>query len=246
MHQLLEAFGNITQLFFEAVKSITSGKTSSRLTFDQLVRVGVDSLPVALVTALFVGMVFAIQIANEFVKFGAGKVVGGVMAIAVARELAPALTGIVVAGRVGAAIAAEIGTMKVTEQVDALVALGSNPIKYLVVPRMIACAIMFPFLTVLSDLVGFYGGYFVATVFVKINPVDYIDAASSFIKLGDIFGGLAKAIVFGIIVSLISCYQGLHAKNGAKGVGEATTNAVVYSLISIFVCNYFLSVAFFK
>jgi phospholipid/cholesterol/gamma-HCH transport system permease protein len=246
MNGILESVGRITLLFVETLKNIFAGKTSSRLTFDQLVRIGVDSLPVALVTALFVGMVFAIQIANEFVKFGAGNVVGGVMAIAVARELAPALTGIVVAGRVGAAMAAEIGTMKVTEQVDALLTLGSHPVKYLVVPRTIACAVMFPFLTVLSNIVGFYGGYFVATVFVKINGGAYLDSASSLIKISDVFGGLAKAVVFGILVALISCYQGLHAKNGAKGVGEATTNAVVYSLISIFIFNYFLSVAFFR
>ena len=243
---MLESIGRLTELLIEAIKHIFSGKSSTRLTLDQLIRIGIDSLPVAMVTALFVGMVFAIQIANEFVKFGAGKVVGGIMAIAVARELAPALTGIVVAGRVGAAMAAEIGTMRVTEQVDALQTLGSPPVRYLLVPRLIACVIMFPMLTVLSDIVGFYGGFFVSTMFVKINPGDYIESASSFLKMGDVFGGLAKAAIFGVLVALISCYQGLHAKNGAKGVGEATTNAVVYSLISIFIFNYFLSVAFFQ
>ena len=246
MQHILEEVGHYTNLFTSTVRSTFSGKNDPNLSFDQLVRVGIDSLPVALITAVSVGMVFALQIANEFVKFGAGKVVGGVMAIAVARELAPVLTGVVVAGRVGAAIAAEIGTMKVTEQVDALFTLGSNPIRYLVVPRFIACAIMFPILTLLSDLVGFYGGYAVATFFVKINGIDYIESASSFLKMGDILGGLAKAVVFGMIVAIISSYQGLSTKNGAKGVGEATTRAVVYSLISIFVANYFLSVLFFK
>jgi len=243
---VLEEIGAIFILLWETLCAIFSADFKPRLVLEQMVRIGVDSLPVALTTALAVGMVFSIQIAGEFVKFGAGKVVGGVMAIAVAREFAPALTGVVVAARVGAAIAAEIGTMRVTQQVDALKALGGNPVKYLVVPRFIAACLMLPLLTVLADLVGFVGAYFVATIFSKVNPVDFMSSADSLLALDDVFGGLAKAFVFGMIVALIACWKGLNAKNGAKGVGEATTAAVVSSLISIFIFNYFLSVLFFQ
>jgi phospholipid/cholesterol/gamma-HCH transport system permease protein len=211
-----------------------------------MVRVGVESLPVAIVTAAFVGMVFAVQIASEFVKFGAGNVVGGVMGIAVARELAPALTAVVIAGRVGSAFAAEIGTMAVTEQIDAIYAMGSNPIKHLVVPRFIATTFMLPILTIFADLIGFFGGYLVAIFVVGINANGYIDSASSLLKLNDIVGGIIKAVFFGMIISIIGCFKGLKTKGGAKGVGEATTDSVVYSLMAIFVVNYFLSLMLFK
>ncbi len=211
-----------------------------------MVRIGVDSLPVAVVTAAFVGMVFAVQIASEFVKFGAGNVVGGVMGIAVARELAPALTAVVIAGRVGSSFAAEIGTMSVTEQIDAIYAMGSDPIKHLVVPRFIASTFMLPILTIFADIVGFFGGYLVAVYVVGINSFGYMDSASSFLGMGDITGGIIKAIFFGMIISIIGCYMGLKTKGGAKGVGEATTNSVVYSLMAIFVANYFLSLVLFK
>ncbi|MFH0887086.1 MAG: ABC transporter permease, partial [bacterium] len=199
-----------------------------------------------LITIASVGMVFALQIALEFVRFGAGKFAGAVMAIALARELAPILTGVVIAARVGASITAEIGTMKVTEQVDALTALGSNPIKYLVVPRLIACMVMLPLLTIFSMIIGFYGAYFVSTAFVKINPTDYMSSAQNLLKYPDVYGGLIKTIIFGMLIAVIACYKGLNAEGGAKGVGEATTSTVVTSLISIFIANYFLSILFFR
>lgn len=243
---ILEEFGNISILAWQSIKSLFRLSFNLKNTFEQMVEMGINSIPVALTTSLFVGMVFAIQIANEFVKFGAGKVVGGVMGIAVARELAPVLTAVVIAGRVGAAIAAEIGTMSVTQQVDALKAMGSSPIKYLVVPRFIAASVMLPVLTIFADIVGFFGGYFVCIYVSKINPVSYMEAAQSFLKTGDIYGGLIKAFVFGMLISIISCYKGLSAKNGAKGVGEGTTSAVVVSLISIFISNYFMSLLLFN
>ena len=241
-----EEIGSITILALQTLLYTFRGIFNRRDLLAQMVRVGVDSLPVAIVTAAFVGMVFAVQIASEFVKFGAGNVVGGVMGIAVARELAPALTAVVIAGRVGSAFAAEIGTMSVTEQIDAIYAMGSDPIKQLVVPRFIASTFMLPILTIFADLIGFYGGYLVAIYVVGINPVGYMDSASSFLNMGDITGGIIKAVFFGMIISIIGCYMGLKTKGGARGVGEATTNSVVYSLMAIFVANYFLSLMLFK
>lgn len=244
--ELLEEIGDITILSMQTLFYSARGNFSFRDLFAQMVRVGVDSLPVAVVTAAFVGMVFAVQIASEFVKFGAGNVVGGVMGIAVARELAPALTAVVIAGRVGSAYAAEIGTMAVTEQIDAIYAMGSDPIKHLIVPRFIASTFMLPILTIFADLIGFFGGYIVAVFVVGINANGYMDSASSFLKMNDIMGGIIKAVFFGMIISIIGCYKGIKTKGGAKGVGEATTNSVVYSLMSIFIVNYFMSLILFK
>jgi len=243
---VLEEIGDITILSVQTIFYALRGTFNFSDLLAQMVRVGVDSLPVAIVTAAFVGMVFAVQIASEFMKFGAGNVVGGVMGIAVARELAPALTAVVIAGRVGSAFAAEIGTMAVTEQIDAIYAMGSDPIKHLVVPRFIASTFMLPILTIFADLVGFFGGYLVAVYVVGINAFGYMDSASSFLKMGDISGGIIKAIFFGMIISIIGCYKGIKTTGGAKGVGEATTNSVVYSLMAIFVVNYFLSLILFK
>lgn len=243
---ILEELGNISQLGWETVAGIFSGKAKSKLALDQIVKIGYESLPLALAASAFVGMVFAVQVATEFVKFGAGKYVGGIMAIAMARELGPALAGIVIAARVAAAITAEIGTMEVTEQIEALEALGSNPVRYLVIPRFIACALMMPILTIASDVIGFLGGYLVGIYVVQINPTEYMETARSLLTMWDIWGGLIKTIVFGMLIAIIACYRGLTAKGGAKGVGEATTSSVVTSLITIFIVNYFLSIAFFK
>ena len=243
---VIEEFGHIFALFLESANGIFNKKIHFKNAYDQMVRIGIDSLSVALVTALFVGMVFAIQIANEFIKFGAGGMVGGVMALAVSRELAPVLTGVVIAGRVGASIAAELGTMNVTQQIDAIKSLGTTPVRYLVIPRLIAATIMLPVLTLFADIVGFIGAFIVAVYLAGINPYGYISAADRFLSLGDILGGLLKAAVFGIIISIIASYKGLNAQNGAKGVGEATTSAVVVSLITIFIANYFMSIFLFK
>ncbi|OGC03979.1 hypothetical protein A2276_05110 [candidate division WOR-1 bacterium RIFOXYA12_FULL_43_27] len=242
----LEETGEITLLFTSTLSNIFKGKTRVDLTLEQMVKMGVDSLPIALIGAAFVGMVFAVQVATEFVKFGASKFVGGVMAIAVARELAPALSGIIISARVASAITAELGTMKVTEQIDALSALGSNPIRYLVIPRFWACMLMMPLLTILADMVCFFGGYAVAVYAIKINAIDYMNSAQQLLKLWDVFGGIIKSLVFGVVLAIIACHKGLNTRGGAKGVGEATTGSVVACLIALFILNYFLSVLFFK
>ena len=243
---IFEELGKISMLAQEVIVDIARGKARLNLTLEQMVKIGYESLPLALVTAAFIGMVFALQIASEFIKFGAGQYVGGVMSIGVARELGPAVTGIVVAARVAAAIAAELGTMRVKEQIDALSALGASPVRYLIIPRFIAAAVMLPLLTILANIVGFLGGYMVAIYVSKINAVQYMETAQQLLKLWDIFGGLFKTIIFGMIISIIACYKGLSTTGGAKGVGESTTSAVVTSLISLFIVNYFLSTLFFK
>lgn len=241
-----DEFGRIVHLAWETLRGIIGGKVNFKLVLDQMIKIGIESLPLALVTSAFIGMVFAMQIAGEFVRFGAGKFVGGVMGIGIARELGPAITGIVVSARVAAAIAAELGTMKVTEQLDALEALGANPVRYLVIPRFIAAALMLPLLTILADVFSFTGGYFVAVFMGKINPVEYMETAQQLMSLWDVYGGIIKTVLFGMIIAIIACYRGINARGGAKGVGEATTSSVVTSLISLFIVNYFLSALFFK
>lgn len=242
----LEEVGNVAQLTREVIRDILRGKVNSQLAFEQMVKIGIESLPLALVTSGFVGMVFAVQIAGEFLRFGAGKYVGGVMSIGISRELGPSITGIVVAARVAAAITAEIGTMQVKEQIDALKAMGVSPIRYLVIPRFVAAALMIPLLTILADVVAFIGGYCVAVYGGSINSVDYMENAQRLLLLWDVFGGVIKTIFFGMIIAVIASYKGLKTRGGARGVGEATTSSVVATLITLFIVNYFLSVLFFK
>jgi phospholipid/cholesterol/gamma-HCH transport system permease protein len=241
-----DEFGQIASLFSDVLTNIFRGKINFHLAFEQMVKIGIDSLPLCLTTAAFIGMVFAIQIAGEFMRFGAGKFVGGVMSIAIARELGPAITGIVVAARVAASITAELGTMCVTEQIDALRALGASPVRYLIIPRFIAAALMMPLLTILADVMGFIGGYLVATVFGGINSVQYLETAQRLLSTWDVYGGIMKTIIFGALIAVIAGYRGLNTRGGAKGVGEATTSSVVTTLICLFITNYFLSVLFFK
>jgi len=163
-----------------------------------------------------------------------------------ARELGPAIAGIVVAARIAAAITAEIGTMTVTEQIDALKALGTSPEKYLVVPRFIACTFMLPLITIITIMVGFFGGYFIATYVAGINSVQYMETAQNFLELWDVYGGVLKTVFFGMVIAIVASYRGLNTRGGAKGVGEATTSSVVTTLISLFILNYFLSLLFFK
>ncbi|MCX5726729.1 MAG: ABC transporter permease [Candidatus Saganbacteria bacterium] len=244
--EILEEMGKVAVLTFKTFSSIFRGRFLLKDVLTQLVRIGVDSVWITVIASGFVVGVFAIQIASEFVKLGAGNYVGGIVGIAVARELAPTMTAIVLAGRVGAAIAAELGTMRVTEQIDALYAMGSDPVKHLIVPRFLACTIMLPVLTIFSTLVGFAGGYFVSVKLVGINANGFMNAASYYTTMGDITGGIIKAVFFGMIIAIVACYRGLQAKGGAKGVGEATTSSVVTALMSIYIANYFLSILLFK
>jgi phospholipid/cholesterol/gamma-HCH transport system permease protein len=206
----------------------------------------VDSLPIVGLTMLFTGMVMTVQVASEFIKYGAQSSVGGVIAIAVGRELSPVLTGVVAAGRVGAAITAEIGSMKVTEQIDALRVMATNPIAYLVVPRLLACMLMLPILTIFADVIGTLGGYLVATMYSGIGSFTYLHSIKIFAVVNDVTGGVIKSMFFGAVIAVIGCYKGLTTAEGAEGVGKATTGSVVAAMILIFISNYFLSLILYR
>lgn len=241
---VLEHVGRVVTLLGQAFYHIGSVRRL-RLVIYQMSYLGVNSLPIVLLTILFTGMVMTVQTAHEFIKYGAQSSVGGVVAIAMGRELGPVMTGVVLAGRVGAAIAAEIGSMKVTEQIDALRVMAVSPVAYLVVPRLAACTFMTPVLVVIADVVGTLGGYLVAAMF-GIGSYTFFHSIEVFAVANDVTGGLVKAAVFGLIVSLIGCYQGLTTKEGAEGVGQATTGAVVTSIILIFISNYFMSLLLYR
>lgn len=217
-----------------------------RNTLDQMAAVGPESLVIVLVTAGFVGAVFTIQVAREFINLGAANTVGGVLALALTRELAPVLTAVVLAGRVGSAFAAEIGTMRVTEQIDALFMLKTDPVDYLVIPRVIACCLMLPILTILSIIVGLLGGLLIATTLYGLSHVTFLDSARNFLQVWDICSAAIKASFFGALIAIIGSSWGLTTTGGAKGVGQSTTAAVVTALLSIFIFNFFLSWIMFQ
>lgn len=236
----LQYIGEVVLLFRDTLLQLRRPPRMQHV-FAQMSHLGVDSLPIVGLTLLFTGMVMTLQVAHEFVRFGAQSTIGGVIAIAVGRELGPVLVGVVAAGRVGAAITAEISTMKVTEQIDALRVMATNPIGYLIVPRMLACMIMVPVLTVFGDVIGVVGGWAVAAVRSNISLYLYWHSIDMFVETYDITGGLIKAVFFGAIIAILGCYFGLKAPNGAEGVGIATTRSVVSSIIMIFFANCFLS-----
>jgi phospholipid/cholesterol/gamma-HCH transport system permease protein len=235
--------GKIVILFFDTCRRLR--QADLRETVRQMARLGADSLPIVLMTIMFTGMVLAVQTSKEFVRFGASSSVGGVVAIAMGRELAPVLTGVVVAGRIGAAIAAEIGTMKVTEQIDALRVMATNPTSYLVVPRFLAAVLMMPVLIVFANAIGSIGGWLVATNYANISSFTYTNSIKVFMEPFDMVGGMLKGCVFGAIIAIVGCHKGLSTRQGAEGVGIAPTAAVVLSLILIFISNYFLSIILF-
>ena len=240
----LETVGQVLMLLSQTVYHLRS--LNSRLLLRQMAHLGADSLPIVLLTMLFTGMVMTVQTAHEFIKYGAQSSVGGLVAVAMGRELSPVLTGVVVAGRVGAAITAEIGSMKVTEQIDALRVMAVNPIAYLVVPRLVACMVMVPLLVVFADVIGTIGSYLVATYYAGIGSFTFFNSIKVFAVPHDVVGGLIKAMFFGAIVAIIGCHKGLSTASGAEGVGQATTASVVLSIILIFISNYFLSVLLYR
>ncbi len=244
--KLLSELGEVVSLVYTCIVALFRGKLHIRNFIEQMARLGFDSLPIVLITLFFVGMVFAIQTAREFLRYGAGNVVGGLIGISIWREMAPALGAVVFAGRVGSAITAELGTMKVTEQIDSLRAMGVNFINYLVVPRFWAAFFVMPILVVLADVVGLFGGFIVANFVYNINARIFFDSAQRLLRMSDIYGGLIKAAIFGMVIAAISCSKGIATSGGAKGVGEYTTKSVVASLISIFILNYILSSVLFK
>lgn len=217
-----------------------------RLLIRQMLAIGYFSLPVVGLTALFTGMVLALQIYIGSARFNAESTVAQIVVIGITRELGPVLAGLMVAGRVASAMAAEIGTMRVTEQIDALTTLSTNPVKYLVVPRLLAATITLPILVAVADLIGVLGGYLISTRKLGFNPSTYINNTWDFVEALDIISGLVKAGVFGFIIALMGCYHGFNSRGGAQGVGRATTDAVVSASILILVSDYILTELFFS
>lgn len=211
----------------------------------QMVDIGFYSLPVVGLTAIFAGMVLALQSYTGFARFSAEGAVANVVVLSITRELGPVLAGLMVAGRIGASLAAEIGTMRVTEQIDALTTLSTNPMKYMVAPRLVAGLVMFPVLVLVADVIGVFGGYIVAVHKLGFNAGNYLQRTYDFLQAEDVNSGLIKAAVFGFIVTLMGCYHGYHSRGGAQGVGTATTNAVVSASILILCFDYILTEMFF-
>jgi phospholipid/cholesterol/gamma-HCH transport system permease protein len=211
----------------------------------QMVEIGYYSLPVVGLTAIFSGMVLALQSYTGFARFSAEGAIANVVVVAITRELGPVLAGLMVAGRIGAAMAAEIGTMRVTEQIDALTTLSTNPMKYMVAPRLIAGVAMLPLLVFVADIIGVFGGYLVSVYKLGFNASNYLQSTWDFVKPEDVISGLVKAAVFGFIITLMGCYHGYNSRGGAQGVGAATTNAVVSASILILSFDYILTELFF-
>jgi phospholipid/cholesterol/gamma-HCH transport system permease protein len=237
--------GKITLLLWKALKLIFQRPLNLKNILKQMEEVGIKSIPVVLITGAFTGAVLALQSYTGFKRFNAETFVGTVVALSITRELGPVLTGLMVSGRVGSSMAAELGTMQVTEQIDALYTLAVNPIKYLIVPRLLAALIMMPVLVIFADLIGILGGYFVSVKVLLSNPYIYMERTWDYLELNDIYSGLFKACVFGIIIATISCYQGFFTEGGAEGVGRATTKAVVISCLLILIFNYIITALLF-
>ncbi len=252
----LQPIGRVVLTFLATVGRLSIFTTSGvshcfrppyypRIILRQMVEIGFYSLPVVGLTGVFAGMVLALQSYTGFARFSAEGAIANVVVLSITRELGPVLAGLMVAGRIGAAMAAETGTMRVTEQIDALTTLSTNPMKYLVAPRLIAGITMMPFLVLIADIVGVFGGYLVAVYKLGFNPTIYLQNTWDFMEFHDVVSGLIKAAVFGFIVTLMGCYHGYHSKGGAQGVGAATTNAVVSAAIMILCFDYILTEIFF-
>jgi phospholipid/cholesterol/gamma-HCH transport system permease protein len=242
----LAASGRITLFAVRALSHCFRPPFYFRLIARQMVDIGYYSLPVVGLTALFTGMVLALQTHTGFSRFSAEGAVATVVVLSMTRELGPVIAALMVAGRIGAAIAAELGTMRVTDQIDALATLSTNPYKYLVVPRMLAGIITVPLLVLVSDIIGVFGGFLVATYKLGFNPGGYLGQTSDYLHTDDVVSGLIKAAAFGFIVALMGCYHGYHSRGGAQGVGAATTYAVVSASIMILLANYILTALLFS
>jgi phospholipid/cholesterol/gamma-HCH transport system permease protein len=242
----LETAGRLTLFTIVAITHCLRPPWYPRQILRQMVEIGYYSLPVVGLTAIFTGMVLALQSFTGFARFSAESAIPNVVVISITRELGPVLAGLMVAGRIGAAFAAEIGTMRVTEQIDALTTLSTNPMKYLVAPRLIAGLTMLPLLVLTADVIGVFGGYLVSVYKLGFNPTTYLRNTIDFMQAFDVISGLVKAAAFGFLVALMGCYHGYHSKGGAQGVGAATTNAVVSASILILAFDYIITELLFS
>ena len=243
---LLRAVGAVTLFAATAVSHLFRPPFYLKEFLHAFLFIGYYSLPVVGLTALFTGGALALQIYSGGARFNAESVVPSIVAIGMVRELGPVIGGLMVAGRVAASIAAELGTMKVTEQIDALVTLSTNPMKYLAAPRILAATLAMPVLAGVGDILGIMGGYLVGVSRLEFNSAAYLKNTADFLEAADVISGLWKAAAFGFIVALMGCYHGMNSGRGAQGVGRATTNAVVSSSILILAANYVLTEVFFS
>lgn len=237
----LSFFGEIFTLLLQTCGGLLRRAASRHLTFNQMAQLGIDSLPIVAVTMIFSGMVLAYHAAQQAGKLGAGTLVGWLVAETMCRELGPVLTSIVVAARGGSAMAAELGTMKVTEQIDALRAMATDPVEYLVLPRFVACLVMVPILVLLGDFLGVVGGYLMALTTPSINSVAYFANIPGNLLPWTVAGGVVKSITFGMIIALVGCHQGLNCRMASEEVGRAVTRSVVYCIMLIYAANLLLT-----
>jgi phospholipid/cholesterol/gamma-HCH transport system permease protein len=244
LYLFIEQVGEVGLLTRDFFRYLFRRPFESRLFLEQLDAVGVRSLTVVNLTAIFSGMVLALQMGQFLAKFGAKIYVSRIMGLSLMREMGPVLSALMVAARVGAGITAELGTMKVTEQIDAMRALATSPIKKLVVPRVLATIVMMPVLTILADAVGLFGGYFIAVSQLGVSGEFFYNSLMQNTALGDLMSGLGKSIFFGYIIAIVACNKGLTATGGADGVGRATTSAVVQASISVLIADFFLTKLF--
>lgn len=241
VEDIVGTMGSIAIMFFRALGYAFSPPLKLKNLFKQMEFVGVQSIFIVVLTGIFTGGVLALQSFTGLKRFGAESLVGPMVALSMARELGPVLTGLMVAGRAGSAMATELGTMRVTEQIDAIYTMGLNPIKYLISPRILAGILMMPVLTILTDFVGIIGGYLVGVKLLGINSGVYIGRTIDFVEVDDILNGLTKSVFFGLIVTLVACFYGYNTKGGAAGVGKSTTSSVVTACVLILVSDYIMS-----
>ncbi|MDC0131503.1 ABC transporter permease [Alphaproteobacteria bacterium] len=238
--------GRLSVFIGQTLKALIRPPFYFRMIGQQILRIGYFSLPVVALTSFFTGGALAIQIYYGGNQFNSETIVSSIVALGITRELGPVLGGLMVAGRVSAAIAAEIGTMRVTEQIDALTTLSTDPFKYLVAPRVIAATLCMPILALVADIIGVFGGFVVGTQSFGFNAAIYVQRTVTFLSFDDVSSGLIKAAVFGFIIATMGCYHGYHSKGGAQGVGRATTNAVVSASILILAANYLMTSLLFS
>jgi phospholipid/cholesterol/gamma-HCH transport system permease protein len=242
---MLSATGRLALFALSGMSHLFRPPFYGRLFLRSFIEIAYFSLPVVALTAIFTGMVLALQSATGLARFSAESAIASLVVLSVTRELGPVLAGLMVAGRVGAATAAEIGTMRVTDQIDALSTLSTNPMKYLVAPRLLAGVLALPLLVLVADILGVMGGFIVSTVKLGFNPATYLTNTINFLHTDDLVSGLAKAAVFGFLISLLGCYNGYNSRGGAQGVGAATTSAVVTASVLILAFDYVLTELFF-
>lgn len=241
----LAVIGRLALFTLESVRWSVLPPYYGRQILRQIIDIGFYSLPVVGLTTLFSGMVLALQSYTGFARFSAEDTVATVVVLSVTRELGPVLAGLMVAGRIGASMAAEIGTMRVTDQIDALDTLSTRPLQYLVAPRLFAGTICLPFLVFIGDIIGVFGGYLIGVYKLGFNPAVYLSRTLEYLEFSDVMLGLIKAAVFGFLIALMGCYHGYNSGRGAEGVGRATTNAVVSASILILIANYIVTALFF-